>query len=178
MQPAAPTASQPRVWAKLVPSRKGRLNHSTGAKGCLMRAAVGNGRVMMCHEVRGVWCGATVKALYTGSVKAAVRRSYPRMHSRKVLDCNDPTGCTSTAGKAVKRASNLASGFTCRRVLHAEGLSELRNKNCRYTTQYQCVLSCSYDHITHQVSNSTVLIVPLHFGTLYDTNHAGVIRTA
>ena len=51
----------------------------------------------------------------------------------------------------MKRASNLASGFTCRRVLHADGLSELRNKNCLYTTQYQCNLAYSYDHITHRV---------------------------
>ena len=37
---------------------KGKLHHNTGARSCLIQAAVGNGRVMMWHEVEGVWNGA------------------------------------------------------------------------------------------------------------------------
>ena len=86
---------------------KGRLHHNTGAKGCLIQAAVGNGRVMMWHEVEGVWCGAAAKALYTGALKTALCRNYPHKRSHKVLEDNDPTGYKSTAGKAAKRASNI-----------------------------------------------------------------------
>ena len=32
---------------------KGKLHHNTGAKGCLIQAAVGNGRVMMWQSSRG-----------------------------------------------------------------------------------------------------------------------------
>ena len=54
---------------------KGKLHHNTGAKGCLVQDAVGNGRVMMWHQVEGVWNGAAAEARYTGPLKTALRRN-------------------------------------------------------------------------------------------------------
>ena len=57
---------------------KGKLHHNTGAKGCLIQAAVGHGRVLVWHEVEGSWNGAAAEALYSGPLKTALRRNYPQ----------------------------------------------------------------------------------------------------
>ena len=36
---------------------KASLHHNTGAKGCLLQAALGKGRVMLWHEIDGPWSG-------------------------------------------------------------------------------------------------------------------------
>ena len=86
---------------------KRSLHHNTGAKGCLIQAAVGHGRVMMWHEVDGSWSGRAAATLYTGPLKTALRRNYPNKRTHKVLEDNDPTGYKSGAGMASKRASKI-----------------------------------------------------------------------
>ena len=60
---------------------KGKLHHNTGARSCLIQAAVGNGRVMMWHQVEGVWNGAAAQALYTGALKTGGLISSSRLGS-------------------------------------------------------------------------------------------------
>ena len=86
---------------------KGALHHNTGAKGCLIQAAVGKGRVLMWHEVCGSWSGPAAETLYTGPLKTALRRNYPKKRTHKVLEDNDPTGYKSGAGVAAKRDRNI-----------------------------------------------------------------------
>ena len=86
---------------------KGKLQHNTGAKGCLIQAAVGHGRVLVWHEVEGSWNGAAAEALYCGPLKTALRRNYPQKRTHKVLEDNDPSGYKSGAGTAAKRACNI-----------------------------------------------------------------------
>ena len=86
---------------------KGTLKQNTGAKGCLIQAAVGKGRVMMWHEVDGSWSGRAAAELYTGPLKAALRRNYPNKRTHTVLEDNDPTGYKSGAGVAAKRAGKI-----------------------------------------------------------------------
>ena len=86
---------------------KGKLHHNTGSKSCLIQAAVGNGRVMMWHEVDGSWSGAAAEKLYTGPLKTALRRNYPSKRTHKVLEDNDPTGYKPSAGCAAKEASKI-----------------------------------------------------------------------
>ena len=86
---------------------KGKLQHNTGAKGCLIQAAVGNGRVMMWHQVDGSWCGRAAEALYSGPLKTTLRHTYPNKRTHKVLEDNDPTGYKSGAGVEAKRASKI-----------------------------------------------------------------------
>ena len=54
---------------------RGSLHHNTGAKGCLIQAAVGHGRVMLWHEVDGPWSGRAASTLYTGPLQQALRRN-------------------------------------------------------------------------------------------------------
>ena len=86
---------------------KGKLHRNTGAKGCLIQAAVEKGRVMMWHQVEGVWNGKAAEALYTGALKTVLHQNYPNKCSHVVLEDNDPTGYNSSAGEAAKRASNI-----------------------------------------------------------------------
>ena len=86
---------------------KASLQHNTGAKGCLIQAAVGKGRVMMWHEIDGPWSGRAAASLYTGPLKRALRRTYPNKRTHKVLEDNDPTGYKSGAGMSAKCACNI-----------------------------------------------------------------------
>ena len=86
---------------------KGSLHHNTGAKGCLIQAAVGHDRVMLWHEIDGSWSGRVATTMYTGPLKMALRRNYPNKRTHKVLEDNDPTGYKSGAGVAAKRASKI-----------------------------------------------------------------------
>ena len=96
-----------RGLSKAYVKPKGKLHHNTGARSCLIQAAVGNGRVMLWHEVEGAWSGAAAAALYTGPLKTALRRNYPNKRSHTVLEDNDPTGYKSAAGETAKRDSNI-----------------------------------------------------------------------
>ena len=82
---------------------KASLHHNTGAKGCHIQAAVGKGRVVMWHEIDGSWSGGAAASLYSGPLKKALRRTYPKKRTHTVLEDNDPTGYKSGAGMSAKR---------------------------------------------------------------------------
>ena len=63
---------------------------------------------MMWHEVDGSWSGRAAAELYTGPLKAALRRNYPNKRTHTVLEDNDPTGYKSGAGVAAKRACKIS----------------------------------------------------------------------
>ena len=87
---------------------KKSLQHNTGAKSCLIMAGVGNGRVMMWHQVaKSRWNGDTAATMYTKHLGKALKKQFPRKRKWTVLEDNDPTGFKSGAGVRAKAAAKI-----------------------------------------------------------------------
>ena len=58
---------------------KKTLNHNTGAKGCLIMAGVGKGRMLMWHKVaKGRWNGEAAAQMYTGVLGKVLKKRFPQ----------------------------------------------------------------------------------------------------
>ena len=79
------------------------LKQNTGARSVMITCAIGAGKVLMWHEVKGRWNGAAAETMYKGPLRCALEKAYPSVRGRwRVLEDNDPTGYKSGRGKAAK----------------------------------------------------------------------------
>ena len=90
--------------AKVVASKT--VRYTTG-KPAVISAGVGNGRVRLWHVVGKRWNGKEAVKMYTGPLKQACQRGWPRKRFHRILEDNDPSGYKSKVGIAAKKASKL-----------------------------------------------------------------------
>jgi hypothetical protein len=64
-------------------------------------------KVLMCHVVKGKWCGTAAAKMYSNSLAPALRKAYPHQRKFKVLEDNDPTGYKSKAGEVAKKNAKI-----------------------------------------------------------------------
>ena len=87
---------------------KGALNYNTGARSLLILAGVGNGRMLMWHQVpNSRWNGKAAASMYQTSLLPALKAAYPGRKRFQILEDNDPTGFKSKKGIAAKRTARL-----------------------------------------------------------------------
>ena len=79
------------------------LKQNTGAKAAMITCAIGAGKVLMWHEVKGRWNGAAAEKMYTGPLRRALEKAHPSVRGRwRVMEDNDPAGYKSGRGEAAK----------------------------------------------------------------------------
>ena len=87
---------------------KGALNYNTGARSLLILAGVGNGRMLMWHQVpNSRWNGKAAASMYQTSLLPALKAAYPGRKRFQILEDNDPTGFKSKKGIDAKRTARL-----------------------------------------------------------------------
>jgi hypothetical protein len=87
---------------------KTALKFNTGAKNVYIACAIGAGKVLMWHEVKGRWNGAAAAKMYAGPLKTALQKAWPNVRGPlRVLEDNDPTGYKSSKGMEAKEASGI-----------------------------------------------------------------------
>jgi len=115
-------AAQQKVWGAFrgygdgdglkdpyVKSRKD-LKYNTGARGVMVLAGVGKGKVLLweyLHKKR--WNAKTAAEMYEGPMAKALRKAYPRRRSFKVLEDNDPSGFKTKKATVSKKRAKISS---------------------------------------------------------------------
>ena len=69
-----------------------QLKYNTGAKSARIAGGVGNGRMLLWHELEKRWSGKAAAKLYLGPVRSVLRKANPKKRSFTMLEDNDPTG--------------------------------------------------------------------------------------
>ena len=94
-------------WACRFTKPKAGLKFNTMAKNVVIACAIGAGKVLMWHEVKGRWNGDAAITMY-GQLKQSLQKAHPMHHGKfRVLEDNDPTGYKSAKGIEAKRANGL-----------------------------------------------------------------------
>ena len=76
----------------------------------MVLAGVGHGRVLVWEVIDGRnWNGDVAAEMYTGPIKAALKRAAPRKRKWRILEDNDPSGFKCKKGLAAKTAANIES---------------------------------------------------------------------
>ena len=98
------------------PDPKG-LKQNTGVKSVMIACAIGAGKVLMWHEVKGRWNGAAAAKMYAGPLRRALEKAHPTVRgSWRVLEDNDPTGYKSSKGVAANRSVRIHTDSLPRRI--------------------------------------------------------------
>ena len=93
--------------APYVRSRKD-LKYNTGARGVMVLAAVGKGKVLLweyLHKKR--WSAKTAADMHSGPLAKALRKAYPCRRKFTVLEDNDPSGFKTQAAEKAKKAAGI-----------------------------------------------------------------------
>ena len=84
------------------------LAHNTGSPSSLIMAGVGNGRVLMWHQVaNSKWNAKAAETMYTKHLAKGLKKNWPHKRKWSVLEDNDPTGFKSKAGVRGKAAAKI-----------------------------------------------------------------------
>jgi hypothetical protein len=84
------------------------LKYNTNVASVMITCAIGNGKVLMWHEVKGNWNGRAGAEMYSGPLQTALKRAYPsRRGAFKVMEDNDPVGYKSKKGLDAKEAAGI-----------------------------------------------------------------------
>ena len=83
------------------------LKQNTGARSVMIACAVGSGRVLMWHEVKGAWNGDAAAAMYAGPLSTSLKKSAPRKRAWDVMEDNDPSGYKSRKAVAAKETARI-----------------------------------------------------------------------
>ena len=83
------------------------LKQNTGARSVMIACAVGSGRVLMWHEVKGAWNGDAAAAMYAGPLSTSLKKSAPRKRAWDVMEDNDPSGYKSRKAVAAKETAMM-----------------------------------------------------------------------
>lgn len=86
-------------------SKKFKVN--TGAEGILKCGAVGGGKVLVFHTIKGRWGGDAAADMYTNVMAKALHKHYPKAKSFVLLEDNDPSGNLSSKGVKAKAAAKI-----------------------------------------------------------------------
>ena len=95
--------------AHVKPSKAQKQN--TGARSVMIACAVGSGRILMWHEVKGAWNGDAAATMYGGPLRTNLQRAAPRKRACDVMEDNDPSGYKSRKGVAAKEAAGIRTIF-------------------------------------------------------------------
>ena len=96
------------MCATLRPPNPKVLKNNPGTRSVSITCAIGNGKVLMWHQVPGRWNAATASAMYSGPLARCLQREYPGVRgSWRVLEDNDPTGYKCRAALAAKRGAGI-----------------------------------------------------------------------
>ena len=90
-----------------------RFKYNTGARGVMVLAGVGCGKLLVWQYIDGRnWNGAVAAETYKGPVLKALRGARPGKRKFRVLEDNDPAGFKCRMGVDAKKASRIeASPF-------------------------------------------------------------------
>ena len=83
------------------------LKQNTGAHSAIISCAIGCGRVLMWHHVKGKWNGDAAAAMYAGPLRRGLQKASPNKKSWTVMEDNDPTGYKSRKGLAAKSKAHI-----------------------------------------------------------------------
>ena len=87
-----------------------KYKYNTGARGVMVLAGVGHGKVLVWELIDGRnWNGDVAAEMYAGPIKAALQRACPSKRKFRVLEDNDPAGFKCRKGFAAKVAARLES---------------------------------------------------------------------
>ena len=87
-----------------------KYKYNPGARGAMVLAGVGHGRVLVWEVIDGRnWNGDVAAEMYTGPIKAALKRAAPRKRKWRILEDNDPSGFKCKKGLAAKTAAQIES---------------------------------------------------------------------
>lgn len=87
------------------PSRT--LKQNTG-KNVMICCAIGAGKVLMWHEIKGRWNAGAAVNMYTGPLLRSLKEAYPT-HKRawRVMEDNDPSGYKASKAIAAKKEARI-----------------------------------------------------------------------
>ena len=83
------------------------LRFNPGAASCRIAAGIGGGKVLVWHEVGRMWSGQKAAELYSGPIRGALAKKWPRKRTWTILEDNDPTGFKSSRGVKAKADSKI-----------------------------------------------------------------------
>ena len=87
-----------------------KCKFNTGARGIVVLAGIGHGKVLVWEVIDGRnWNGDVAAEMYAGPIKAALSKACPRKRKWRVLEDNDPAGFKCRKGLAAKVASGIES---------------------------------------------------------------------
>ena len=87
-----------------------KCQFNTGARGIMVLAGVGHGKVLVWEVIDGRnWNGEVAAEMYAGPIRAALANACPRKRKWRVLEDNDPAGFKCRKGFAAKSASGIES---------------------------------------------------------------------
>lgn len=90
--------------------RGNKSKFNTGARGIMVLAGVGHGRVLVWQVIDGRnWNGEVAAEMYAGPIRAALANVCPQKRKWRVLEDNDPAGFKCRKGLAAKAASSIES---------------------------------------------------------------------
>ena len=87
-----------------------RYKYNPGARGAMVLAGVGHGKVLVWEVIDGRnWNGDVAAEMYNGPIKLALQRAAPQKRKWRVLEDNDPAGFKCKTGRAAKVAAKPES---------------------------------------------------------------------
>ena len=96
--------------APYVNKQSSRCKFNTGARGVMVLAGIGHGKVLVWEAIDGQnWNGDVAADMYTGPIRTALAKACPRKRKWRVLEDNDPAGFKCRKGLVAKSASGTES---------------------------------------------------------------------
>ena len=87
-----------------------KYKYNPGARGAMVLAGIGNGKVLVWEVIDGRnWNGEVAAEMYKGPIKAALQRARPSKRTWRCLEDNDPAGFKCKKGLAAKQSARIAS---------------------------------------------------------------------
>ena len=87
-----------------------RCKVNTGARGVMVLAGIGHGKVLVWEAIDGRhWNGDVAAEMYKGPIRTALAKACPRKRKWRVLEDNDPAGFKCRKGLAAKAESGIES---------------------------------------------------------------------
>ena len=87
-----------------------KYKYNPGARGIMVLAGVGHGKVLVWEEIDGRnWNGNVAAEMYAGPIKNALERACPVSRKWRVLEDNDPAGFKCRKGVHAKQAVGIES---------------------------------------------------------------------
>ena len=87
-----------------------KYKYNPGARGAMVLAGIGHGRVLVWEVIDGRnWNGEVAAEMYKGPIKTALQQVAPGKRKWRVLEDNDPVGFKCRKGREAKAVSRIES---------------------------------------------------------------------